>query len=240
MTRYSLSGKTPVIAVMGGVAAMLLAVGSAFAQPRTPEEILLDLQMQWAKNEQRGVTQLHLRVHADRIRMILCAEGKTDHCPEKRIAGLQAQWHVTDDPTMKQQIHLQAKRLRTSLCMKGDTEHCSVHQQPLVARNVDIDRLAYAVAVAETSNCTTGMGLSRNNCFGIMHWKTGKREGVRYRTKEESFQAFKILWLTKYGDRFPTLSDAQRYSGGPGESWLERVRIAYNRGPQPQQVARGE
>jgi hypothetical protein len=118
-------------------------------------------------------------------------------------------------------------RVRSTLCEQGKRWYCpGVH---LEAKNVDIDALAYAVAVAETSNCTTGTALSRNNCFGIKQCKAGKCNMKVYATKEDSFNDFKYLWINKYGDHFPTLSDAAKYSGGPGDTWLNRVTIAYNR-----------
>ena len=55
---------------------------------------------------------------------------------------------------------------------------------------LDLDRLAYAVSWAETSNCQKGTGIKYNNCFGI------RRNGafVRYTTTADSFQDFKQIF----------------------------------------------
>lgn len=95
------------------------------------------------------------------------------------------------------------------------------------AKNIDLDKLAYAVSIAETSGCMKGSALSHHNCFGIMIWPKGIRELKTYNTDGESFQDFKDLWLRKYGDRFPTPADAERYSGGEGIEWLSNVKAAY-------------
>lgn len=98
------------------------------------------------------------------------------------------------------------------------------------AAGVDLDKLARAVAVAETSNCTTGMGLTKNNCHGIMRWTNGKRSGRVFATTSESFTYFKSMWLRLYGDRFPTWDDAKRYTGNPHPSdWYGTVKLIYNR-----------
>ena len=71
---------------------------------------------------------------------------------------------------------------------------------------IDLDALARAVAVAETSGCSKGVGKSRNNCFGI------RRHGefVRYASREESFADFKQLWISRYGDTLPNYKLAQK------------------------------
>lgn len=191
------------------------------------EREILVLQERWLDPENREERR---RIHqrADRLRAILCDAGKVHHCPEQLVAGLQKQWLETDDAAERQKLHDRANQLREEMCREGKKEHCP---KP-VARNVDLDRLAYAVAVAETSNCTTGTGRSKNNCHGIFGVTNGQYGPRTFQTTDQSFEEFKRLWITKYGDRFPTLQDAQRYSGGPGDSWLTRVTIAYNRGPR--------
>lgn len=186
------------------------------------EQEILDLQRRW--HEQGNYTErrrLHLR--ADRLRTILCRDGKSHHCPEQLLAGIQAEWEQTDEVEEKEKLHQRANQLRAEMCRDGQKQHCPL---PPV-RQVDIDRLAYAVAVAETSNCTAGTGLSRKNCHGIFGYQNGTYGPLTFATTEQSFQEFKWLWLTKYGDRFPTIHDARRYSGGPGDAWLQRVTIAY-------------
>lgn len=92
---------------------------------------------------------------------------------------------------------------------------------------VDIDRLAVAVAHAETSNCSKGVAVTHNNCFGIR--RGGKF--VKYQSKEESFEDFRRTWQTYYVT-FPTLKMADIWTGGdkPRE-WLNIVTSKYNESP---------
>ena len=82
--------------------------------------------------------------------------------------------------------------------------------------------------MAETNDCTKGMGVSRNNCFGIMTWERGYREGKTYATKEESYADFKDLWTRKYKG-FPNGQAATAWTGNdsPG-TWLYAVNKYYN------------
>lgn len=100
----------------------------------------------------------------------------------------------------------------------------------LAAEPANLDKLAVAVAVAETSNCTTGMALTKNNCHGIMTWASGRRTGRWFATRAESFAAFKSLWTRLYGGRFPTMADAKRYTGNDrAATWLGIVTAVYHR-----------
>ena len=92
----------------------------------------------------------------------------------------------------------------------------------------DLDKLAYSVSVAETSNCTRGSGLSKNNCIGIMEWPNGVRQLKWYNTKQESLEDFKRIWKNYYGGRFPTLADAHKWTGSDrAETWLSIVTEKY-------------
>lgn len=90
---------------------------------------------------------------------------------------------------------------------------------------VDLDKLCTAIAVAETSGCTAGVGLSRNNCHGL------KASG-QFRTfasPQESQAACIDLWTRKYGS-FPTREMAKRYTGNDSpDRWLSVVTAVYNR-----------
>lgn len=92
----------------------------------------------------------------------------------------------------------------------------------------DLDKLASAVARAETSGCTKWSALSHNNCFGIMTWdKNGKRSFKRYASHEESFADFKRIWSSYYG-WFPTLAMAKKWTGADrAERWLWHVKQFY-------------
>lgn len=145
---------------------------------------------------------------------------------ERRLSNLKTQWEEESKlGTPSRHIKAQADRLRKALCEAGDVVNCPEYANIPDAKNVDIDRLAYAVAQAETNNCKVGNSArEHNNCFGIKNGKGFKT----FRTQEESYLAFKKLWMTKYGDHFPTLQDAKKYSAGEGVSWLNRVTAAYN------------
>ncbi len=144
---------------------------------------------------------------------------------EDTLRSVQQQWAENEAAGKPNplRLHVTANRIRKALCETGTLEHCNVPQ----AKNVDLDRLAYAVAVAETGNCSKGTGVSKNNCHGIMECRRSGCSAKTFANTTQSFVAFQKLWLEAYGDRFPTLSDAKRYSAGPGDTWLHRVRSAY-------------
>ena len=84
--------------------------------------------------------------------------------------------------------------------------------------------------MAETNDCTKGMGLNNkfNNCFGIMTWSRGFREGKTYRSKEESYEDFKKIWIKFYGNHFPTWNDAAKWTGNDNpNNWLKNVSYYY-------------
>ena len=99
--------------------------------------------------------------------------------------------------------------------------------------NVDIDKLAYAVAMAETGDCTKGYGLQYNNCFGlkngsIVPCETGANRMCIFESKEEAYEAFKKVWLEGYGERFPTTADADAWTGKDRrDTWLNAVKQFY-------------
>lgn len=93
-----------------------------------------------------------------------------------------------------------------------------------------LDCLAYAIAVAETENCTTGMGVSKNNCFGIMIWPNGVRTGKWYANKEASYEDFKDIWSNKYSGQFPSWQEAITWTGNSNPSvWYNNVSSSYDK-----------
>ena len=110
-----------------------------------------------------------------------------------------------------------------------------LHAKPLTMKPFDIDKLAYAVSVAETGGCTKGVA-RLNNCFGIMVCNHGRCHPKAYKTKQESFEEFKSMWMKKYGV-FPTQRIASCYVTGCRskkpypKQWLDTVTKSYN---QPQ------
>lgn len=100
-------------------------------------------------------------------------------------------------------------------------------EEVAVSNGFDIDKLAYAVAMAETGNCTRGMGLTKNNAFGIMTWERGFREGRTYEKCEDSYVDFKQIWSDYYGE-FPTRAMAERWTGKDSvDTWLKSVKQYY-------------
>jgi len=91
---------------------------------------------------------------------------------------------------------------------------------------LDLDKLARAVAIAETSNCKYAVV---NNCHGIMTWVGGERRLKRYASKADSFADFKLLWKRAY-QRFPTKTEAVRYTGNDNAArWLAIVTTSYHK-----------
>lgn len=87
----------------------------------------------------------------------------------------------------------------------------------------DIDRLAHAVAIAETGDCTTGIGPTHNNCFGIRY----KGKFARYQTKEAAYKDFKRIWSKYYGG-LPDHRMARKWTGGDhAGTWLANVNSNY-------------
>ena len=88
---------------------------------------------------------------------------------------------------------------------------------------LDINRLAHAVAIAETGNCTTGVGITHTNCFGIRYG--GKWQ--KYDSPDDSYTDFKRIWLKSY-KTFPTLQQAARWTGNDRVvTWRNRVKLLY-------------
>lgn len=92
----------------------------------------------------------------------------------------------------------------------------------------DLDKLAYAVAMAETGDGEHGMGKTKKNHFGVMTWERGFREGKVYNSKEDSYADFKRIWQKHYGG-FPTLAMAKKWTGNDNpQNWLNIVSFYYN------------
>jgi len=110
----------------------------------------------------------------------------------------------------------------------------STGEPRLERTNIDLSKLAKAVARHETGNCTAGYGKLYNNCHGIKSGRTapcprvGKNNMCIYSNPSQSYEAFKKIWPKVYGDRLPTLADAQTYSGrDKARAWLKNVTTFY-------------
>lgn len=136
---------------------------------------------------------------------------------EDQLTSMKKQWKENERHYQEEQarIHALAEKARGALCSLGEMQHC---------KNA-LHSLARAVATAETQNCTTGVGDSKNNCFGI------KRNGVfvMYPSAKESYADFMEMWPRLYGWRLPTYEDAQNYTGNPDPTeWLNLVLKIYS------------
>ena len=99
----------------------------------------------------------------------------------------------------------------------------------------DIDKLAYAVAMAETKNGTLGYGKSHNNAFGIKKGNTvpcetvGFRKMCKFDSIEDSYAAFKKIWGKWYGG-FPNRAKAATWTGNDNpDTWLRTVSFYYHK-----------
>ena len=98
----------------------------------------------------------------------------------------------------------------------------------------DINKLALSVANHETKNCTIWYWLEYNNCFWIKNGNTVPCKRIWnnnmciYDTKEESYEAFKIIRSTWY-KTLPTKELAIKWSWWDrADSWLKNVLQFYN------------
>lgn len=98
------------------------------------------------------------------------------------------------------------------------------------AGDVDMDKLAYAVGMYETTQCTnpnSPTANARNNCHGIMTYVNGKRTPRSFASTADSAAYFKTIWQKLYGG-FPTLAQARTYSGNDRAcTWLKQVHRFY-------------
>jgi len=85
--------------------------------------------------------------------------------------------------------------------------------QNLLPKADPMDKLAMAVAMHETKNCTLGVGATHLNCFGIRKWNGHQLDWARYNSKKEAYIDFKEIWGRMYGTTTPTLANARRWSG---------------------------
>jgi hypothetical protein len=133
--------------------------------------------------------------------------------------------HVKPEPIIKAQNKPVEQR----------KEEKSIKVAPTVNKELDIKKLAYAVAVAETWDCTKGYWKTHSNCHWIKKGNTYPcttrpwSKMCVFKDKAESYKAFEIIWM-KWYKTFPTHRQAVLWSGNDSSStWLKHVRIAYAR-----------
>lgn len=92
---------------------------------------------------------------------------------------------------------------------------------------LDMDKLAYAVSVAESSACNSPVAKRTNNCHGLMR----DSRYIEFENTAQSYASFKYTWRKSYG-RFPDRTLAAKYSSeGAADTWLCNVRRIYFRFP---------
>lgn len=96
-----------------------------------------------------------------------------------------------------------------------------------------MEKLAYAVAMAETKNCELGYWKIYNNCFWIKNWNTVPCKSIWvnkmciYNTPEESYEAFKIIW-SKWYKTYPNKNLASKWTWwNRVNNWLNSVNLYY-------------
>ncbi len=138
--------------------------------------------------------------------------------------SLQAEWKANEgNPSVQKHIHEAAKDVRNALCGLGREDYCPLPE-------IDLDALAEAVAIHESAGGTSYSARVRNNYHGIMYWPNGVRTQRTFKDKKESYDAFKELWVRKFGMNMPTERSASSYSGNDNPSgWLKTVNKNYYR-----------
>lgn len=100
-------------------------------------------------------------------------------------------------------------------------------EQPEV-QALNYDKFYEAVAKAESGNCSTKWHKAAKNCVSIMAWTKGKRHLRQFSSIAESKSYFVKLWKTRYGNKFPTLKEAKKYTGNDKAAiWLSIVKKHY-------------
>ena len=95
----------------------------------------------------------------------------------------------------------------------------------------DLDRLTLvrAIAYQETSNCTKGVALTHNNCFGTMTWKTGNREFRRFENNQAGYD-YTYGLIERMYDGLSLKEMAVKYSGNDrADHWHKNVLHWYNK-----------
>ncbi len=136
-------------------------------------------------------------------------------------------------------VKITQKSPKTSVPTSKPQVHAAAPKASVVA-SYDLDKLAKAIALHETGDCTAKVGSALyHNCHGFRV----SNHFLHFQTKAESYAKFKKLWTSDYKE-FPNLRLATAYvcgwnhlkkngpvpcSGGNPQSWLTSVVSAYDR-----------
>ena len=126
---------------------------------------------------------------------------------------------------------LQQTPVKLKVTVKPVIEAKTVHVTDIgvTHMSVDLDKLARAVAFAESASCKNAW---KNNCHGIKSGNTypckqKKGEMCQFSDTAESTRAFKVIW-GKWYKTFPTRKQALAWTGGDKtDIWLDHVTNYY-------------
>lgn len=126
---------------------------------------------------------------------------------------------------------VQQTPVKLKVTVKPVIEAKTVHVGDINAGHmpVDLDKLARAVAFAESTSCKNAW---KNNCHGIKSGytypcKQKKGEMCQFSDTAESTRAFKVIW-SKWYKTFPTRQQALVWTGGDKtDIWLAHVTDYY-------------
>lgn len=142
------------------------------------------------------------------------------------VEVLHFQPKIPKNPIRKIEVNLPKETLHGSATIKA------VIATEYLEDGTDINKLAVAVAKAETGDGKFGYGKEYNNVHGIKNGKTapcnkiGRNRMCIYESKDESYQSFKKIWK-KWYKKYPTPELAKKYSNDRAETWLKNVNYYY-------------
>ncbi len=93
---------------------------------------------------------------------------------------------------------------------------------------IDYEKLAHAIAFAETGGCKDSTAKKRNNCVGIMVWNHGQRSPAYFASQNESIEKAKQIWMKSY-ILYPNQKLAAKWTGNDHpDRWITAVNQYYN------------
>lgn len=170
-----------------------------------------------------------------------------EYTPEEKAQLLQnsSEWkrlqiEIENAQMIQRQLNEDSKRIQQGVDNRLSTllpvaQAAEIHVENTAKNSTDLDKLAYAIAMAETKDCQLGYGAMYSNCFGIKRGsivpcETGKNNMCIFANKDESYRAFKKIWAEGYGGGFPTYAMAATWTGNDHpDSWLKNVSFHYNK-----------
>lgn len=170
-----------------------------------------------------------------------------EYTPEEKAQLLQnsSEWkrlqiEIENAQMIQRQLNEDSKRIQQGVDGRLSTlipvaQAAEIHVENVAEKTTDLDKLAYAIAMAETRDCELGYGAMYSNCFGlkngsIVPCKTGKNNMCIFSSKDEAYNAFRKVWTQGYGGGFPTYAMAATWTGNDHpDSWLKNVSFHYNK-----------